>query len=86
MPAGSELVLVMVSAALMVTDNVAVAEFDAESVTFTPKVALPATGVAPENTPPLDKLSPTAVNWLLPEVTDQVSPVPEPPTAVSVSV
>ena len=69
----------------MVTDKVAVAEFDAESITFTPKVALPATGVAPESTPPLDKLSPTEVRLVEPEVTVQLYPEPEPPAAVNVS-
>ena len=64
--------------------NEAVAEFDAESVTFTLKVALPATGVAPESIPPLDKLSPTAVRLVAPEVTVQLYPVPEPPVATNV--
>ncbi len=52
----------MVRPGLIVTEKVAVAEFDAESVTFTPNVALPATGEDPESTPALDKLNPTAVN------------------------
>jgi hypothetical protein len=47
----------------MVTLNVAVALFPAESFTCTPKVADPAAGVVPESAPPLDKLNPTAVNW-----------------------
>jgi hypothetical protein len=69
----------------MVTESVAVAVFEAESSTCTPKVALPATGGAPVSTPPLDKLNPTAVNALDPEVTVQLYPLPEPPDAVSVS-
>jgi hypothetical protein len=48
------------------------------------KLAVPATGVAPVSTPPLDKLNPTAVKLLAPEVTLQVSPVPVPPVAVNV--
>jgi hypothetical protein len=48
------------------------------------KLAVPATGVAPESTPPLDMLNPTAVKLLAPEVTLQVSPVPVPPVAVNV--
>ena len=63
----------------MVTEKVAVAVFEAESVTFTPKLALPATGEEPESTPALDRLSPTAVNWLPPDVTVHDRPVPVPP-------
>jgi hypothetical protein len=36
------------------------------------KLAVPATGVAPDNTPPPDKLNPTAVKLLVPAVTDHV--------------
>ena len=57
----------MVSAELMVTEKVWLAAFPAESVTLTVKLALPAIGVAPERTPPLDKLRPTAAE--LPDVT-----------------
>jgi hypothetical protein len=57
--------------ALIVTLNVAVALFPAESFTCTPKVAEPDTGVAPDNTPPLDKLKPTVVSALPPDVTVQ---------------
>ena len=62
----------------------AVAVFDAESVTFTAKLAAPATGVAPESTPEFDRLRPTAVRLPAPDVTDQVYPVPDPPVAASV--
>jgi hypothetical protein len=75
----------MASAALMDTEKVAVAVVDAESVTLTVKLAVPATGVAPESTPPLDMLNPTAVRLLAPEVTDHVCPVPVPPVAANVS-
>jgi hypothetical protein len=71
--------------ALIVTLIVAVAELLAESTTLAVKVAVPATGVAPDNTPALDRLNPTAVKLLAPEVTVQVRPDPEPPAAVSVS-
>ena len=71
----------MVSPVPMVTESVAVAVFDAESVTLTVKLAVPATGVAPDRTPPLDRLRPTAVRLLAPAVTVQVYPVPEPPEA-----
>jgi hypothetical protein len=76
---------VIVSAALTVTEKVPVAVFEAESVTFTPNIALPATGVVPDSTPALDRLSPIEVNWLLPEVTVQVKPVPVPPAEVNAS-
>jgi hypothetical protein len=75
---------VIVTPALIVTLSVAVAELFAESTTFAVNVAVPATGVVPDTTPALDKLSPTAVNWLAPEVTVQVRPVPDPPDAASV--
>jgi hypothetical protein len=78
-------VVLMVSAALMVTERVAVAVLFPESVTLAVKVAVPATGVAPVSTPPLDRLNPTLVKLLAPEVTDQVSPVPVPPEVVSAS-
>jgi hypothetical protein len=70
----------------MVTEKVAVAAFDAESVTLTVKLALPATGEEPESTPEFDRLSPIAVNWLAPEVTVHERPEPEPPAEVNVSV
>jgi hypothetical protein len=71
--------------ALIVTLIVAVAELLAESTTLAVKVAAPDTGVAPDNTPVLDRVNPTAVNELAPDVTLQVRPVPDPPAAVSVS-
>ena len=76
--------VVIVSWALMVTVKLAVAVFEAESVTFTAKLAAPATGVAPESTPVLERLKPTAVRLLAPDVTDQVYPAPDPPVAASV--
>ena len=61
----------MASAAFTVTEKVTVAEFDAESVTFAVKLALPAAGVAPDSTPAPERLSPTAVRALPPDVTVQ---------------
>jgi hypothetical protein len=66
----------------MVTERVAVAVFEAESVSLTLKLALPTIGVAPERTPPLERVSPTVAG--LPDVTVQVSPVPVPPELVRV--
>jgi hypothetical protein len=74
----------MAKPGLIVTENVAVAVFDAESVTLTTKLALPAIGVEPDTTPPLERLRPTAVRLLLPDVTVQVSPAPVPPEAARV--
>jgi hypothetical protein len=74
----------MVSAPLIVTENVWLAAFDAESVTLTVKLALPAIGVAPDTRPPLERLRPTAARLLLPDVTVQVSPEPVPPELVRV--
>jgi hypothetical protein len=68
----------------MVIEKLAEAEFEAESVTLTAKLALPAIGAVPESTPPLDRLNPVAVNWLKPEVTVQVNPAPVPPEVISV--
>jgi hypothetical protein len=62
----------MASAGLMVTENVTDAVFEAESVTLAAKLALPATGVAPDNTPALERLRPIAVRLLPPDVTVQV--------------
>jgi len=76
--------VVMVKPGLMVTDKVAVAVLDAESVTLTLKLALPAVGAAPDRTPALERLRPTAVRLLPPEVTVQVSPVPVPPALARV--
>jgi hypothetical protein len=68
----------------MVTEKFPVAMLPAESFTCTPKVAVPATGVVPESTPPLDKLNPTAARLLAPDVTDHVYPVPVPAVAANV--
>jgi hypothetical protein len=68
----------------MVTDRFAVAEFEAESVTLTVKLALPAAGVVPDKTPPFDRLNPMVVNCPLPEVTVHVRPLPEPPEVINV--
>jgi hypothetical protein len=62
----------MVTAGLMVTEKVTVAVFEAESVTLAAKLALPAIGDAPVNTPALERLRPTAVRVLPPDVTVQV--------------
>ena len=64
--------LVMTSVGLIVTVKVSEAEFEAESVTLAVNVAVPAIGVAPDKTPALDKLRPTAVRLGAPEVTDHV--------------
>jgi hypothetical protein len=67
----------MKSEALIVTVKVAVAVWLAESATWTPKVAVPATSVAvvPESTPALLRLKPTDCRLfapVAPEVTVQV--------------
>jgi hypothetical protein len=62
----------MLNPGLMVTENVWLAVLPTESVTFTVKLALPATGVVPATTPPPDTLSPTALRLLAPEVTVHV--------------
>jgi hypothetical protein len=64
--------VVIARAELMVTEKVTEAEFEAESVTLAVKLAPPAIGVAPDNTPALERLKPTAVRLLPPEVTVQV--------------
>lgn len=64
--------VVMARAGLIVTEKVTVAVFDAESVTLASKLATPAMGVVPDNTPALDRLSPVAVRVLPPDVTVQV--------------
>jgi hypothetical protein len=56
----------------MFTEKLAVAVFDAESVTSTEKLALPAVGEEPDRTPPLDRLRPTAVRLLPLDVTVQL--------------
>ena len=61
----------MLTPALMVSENVAFAVFDAESATVAVKVALPVVGV-PESTPPLERFRFTAVKLLAPDVTVQV--------------
>jgi len=57
---------------LMVTEKETEAVLEAESVTLAVKHALPTMGVAPDNTPALDRLRPTAVRFDPPDVTDQV--------------
>jgi hypothetical protein len=64
--------VVMASAGLTVTEKVTEAVFDAESVTFAVKLALPDIGVEPDNTPALERLKPTAVRLLPPDVTVHV--------------
>jgi hypothetical protein len=66
----------------MVTERVFEAVFDAESVTLTVKLAVPAVGEDPDNAPPVERLSPIAVSWLPFDVTVQLYPLPEPPDAV----
>ena len=74
----------MVSPVPTLMENVWLAVFDAESITLTVKLALPAVGVGPVKTPPLDKLSPIAVRLVPPDVIVQVSPVPVPPVLAKV--
>jgi hypothetical protein len=62
----------MARVALTVTEKVTVAVFEAESVTLAAKLALPANGVAPVKTPALERLRPTAVRLLPPDVTVHV--------------
>jgi hypothetical protein len=62
----------MARVALTVTEKVTVAVFEAESVTLAAKLALPAIGVAPVKTPALERLRPTAVRLLPPDVTVHV--------------
>jgi hypothetical protein len=76
---------VIVNPLPMVTVKLAVAVLLAESFTCTPKVAEPRVGLEPETTPPVDKLSPTADNWVAPEVTLHVYPEPDPPLAARAS-
>jgi len=56
----------------MFTEKPAVAVFDAESVNSTVKLAMPAVSEEPDRTPPLDRLRPTAVRLLPPDVTVQL--------------
>jgi hypothetical protein len=59
------------------------AVFPAESLAWVVKLAVPATGVVPETRPELERLNPTAVRLLVPNVTVQVYGVPAPPEAAS---
>jgi hypothetical protein len=81
---GPAMLKVAVGELLMVTEKLAVAVFDAESVNWTVKLAMPAVSEEPDRTPLLDRLRPTAVRLLAPDVTVQLKPVPEPPEAVRV--
>jgi hypothetical protein len=76
--------VVIVIPALIVRLNVAVVEFEAESVTLTVKLGVPVAFGVPERTPAADKLKLTAARLLAPEVTVHVYPVPDPPVAASV--
>ena len=62
----------MVVGVLMVTEKDWLAVFPTESVTFAVKLAVPAIGVAPDTTPPLDRLNPAALRLLPPDVTVHV--------------
>ena len=76
--------VVIVNPALIVTENARLVVFEAESVTFAVKLAVPpALGVVPERTPLPDRLRPTALRLLAPAVTVQAYP-PDPPVAASV--
>ena len=57
---------------LMVTEKLADVVFKPESVTVAVKLALPAIGEEPDNTPAPDRLRPTAVRLLAPDVTVQL--------------
>ena len=64
--------MVMLTPASMVTEKVVLAVFPAESLAWVVKLAVPATGVVLDRSPVLDRLSPTAVRLVLPEVTVHV--------------
>lgn len=64
--------VVILTAGLTVKTKLAVAELDAESVTFAVKLAVPAIGVAPDSTPALERLRPTEARLEAPEVTVQL--------------
>jgi hypothetical protein len=64
--------VVIASAGLTVTEKFTEAVCEAESVTLAVKLALPAIGVAPDNTPAADRFRPTAVRLAPPDVTAHV--------------
>jgi hypothetical protein len=74
--------VVILTPALMVMESELVAVFEAESVTLTVKVAVPAAVGLPEMMPPVERLKPAGSAE--PDATVQVYPVPEPPEAESV--
>ena len=57
-PAGSDEVVMLNAGGLIVSDNAAVAETDALSVTFTVKLLVPAVSGVPEIVPPADRVNP----------------------------
>jgi hypothetical protein len=73
---------VIVSWAPIVTVKVALAVFEAESVTVTPKLGVPAVVGFPLITPAAERVSPPG--RVEPLETAQVYPDPEPPAAASV--
>jgi hypothetical protein len=70
-PVGNVIAL-MARAGEIVSPNVTVAVFEAESVTFTVKLGVPDDNGVPERTPAPDKLRLTAVRLLAPAVTVHV--------------
>ena len=67
---------------MMVIVNVALAVFEAESVTVMPKLGVPAVVGLPLSTPAAERARPAGS--VEPLVTDQVYPVPDPPVAARV--
>jgi hypothetical protein len=66
----------------MVMENVAVAVFDAESVTVTPKVGVPVAVGVPLSKPAAERVNPPGK--VEPLLTAHVYPAPEPPVAARV--
>ena len=75
--------MVMLTPASIVTEKAMLAVLPAESLAWAVKLAVPATGVVPERSPVLDRLRPTAVKLVEPDVTVQVYGDPAPPVAAS---
>ena len=74
--------VVMLTAALMVNERVALPVFEAESVTVTLVLTVPTAVGLPEMTPAAETLRPAGSEE--PLVTAKVKPVPDPPVAANV--
>ena len=72
----------MLTPAAIVMENVALAVFEAESVTVTLKLGVPAVVVLPLSTPAPERVRPAG--RVEPLVTDHVYPAPDPPVAAKV--